>query len=157
MLLMIFSLNIGLIATDMWADSETGGAIDIFRGDVRGYVSGFTYEDINATYYNAPAEYAGCVAGDWFCNLVTGASSAISAQTFGLPQFGAQIIWFITITAQLTAGYHLALMHIAYLINYAPVTILFYAVDAIIFIICSYGFIWGIFKTVASIVRGGGG
>ena len=154
LLAMVTMMNIGLIATDMWLDSEAPGKLDIFY-DTNG-LGPFTYEDLNSTAATA-ATYAGCDTGDWVCNIVKGASSAIDTLTFGLPQFSAWILWLVNIAMRVSVGWHFAIVMIAEQIEDAAVRYLLYGFDAIIFIVWIYGIVFGIFKPAASIIRGGGG
>lgn len=154
LLAIIVMLNVGLIAADGWVDAEAPGKLDILP-DANG-LGPFTYGDLNITM-NTASTYATCELGDWICNIVKGASSAIDSFTFGLPQFGALILWLVQILIEVVIGFHFAITNVSNQIPDANVRFLLTGVDAVMWVVWAYAWTFGVFKPAASIMRGGGG
>ncbi len=149
----IFTINVGLIAADT---SNTG--VSIFEGS--GISPSLTYADLNSAFYDTrPPESATEKCVGWIECFVASTSDITSSLIYGLQLITGVSGFMLKNLPLLIAGYHFLLMHVADLIEGAslgPIHMMFMGISGVILIALAYG-LWTIAKSIASIVRGGGG
>jgi len=148
----ILMVNIGLTAM-----GSVGGVPAVSE---QGFGQGLNYTDLNASFNNLAAEnpqtQATCTGNIVFCGII-GLGQSVSNFSIWLGYASNIAFFFMQYLPQLLFGYHLALMNIAGLFEtgIGPLTMILTGIDAVIFIIVIYG-IWGIVKSIASLVPGVG-
>ena len=156
----ILMINIGLISVD--ASETLDRKIFTNPGDVNGISSYFSYEDLNSTFEAVrPDTSTGitCGWGDIFCGGYKALSQAASDFSYWLGFLTNLIVFFLKYIGAILFGYHFVLMMIAGLMEESitgPIHILLTGISGVIFIIVAYG-LWGMVKSIASIVPGVGG
>lgn len=155
----IFMINLGLLSID--ASDTLDRKIFTGPGDVNGFSSSFSYDDLNKTFESVrPDNSVGitCEWGDWACGAVQAISSTASGFAFWMGFLTSIIGFFLNYIGPMLFGYHYVLMMIAGMIETSiigPIHLIFYGISSVIFIVVAYG-LWGMIKSIASIVPGVG-